>query len=132
MSNETQMRILKSAQFRCVLQLKRDNLQRNNLFKQMKILEIKDLVKLDILKMAYKFINKQLPDGILHLFPKQVNQKYQTRNRGIPNIDKYRSAIFSKSFIPTVNKVWISASKQIKNAKSLHSLSKIYNAEKFS
>ena len=98
----------------------------------MNILEIKDLVKLDILKMDYKFINKQLRDSILRMFPKQVNQRYQTRNRGIPNIDKHNSAIFSKSFIPAVNKVWISASQQIKNAKSLHRLSKIYHCEKFS
>ena len=96
------------------------------------MLEIKDLVKLDILKMAYKFINKQLPDSILHLFPKQVNQRYQTRNRGIHNIDKHNSAIFSESFIPVINKVWISASQQIKNAKSLHCLSKLYHGEKFS
>ena len=131
MINTTQMRILRSAQFRCLLQFKHDNIHRNNLFKNLKFLEIEDLVKLDLLKMSYKYIHNQLPENISLLFPKPATHRYQTRNRGIPNISKSNSAILSKSFLTEINKVWNSTSMKVKSAKSMKSLSRRYHVEKF-
>lgn len=131
MLNETQLRILRSAQLRCLLLFKHDDTQRNNLFKNLKFLEIKDLVRLDLLKMAYKYMHNQLPQNISQLFPKPVTHKYQTRNKGIPNISKHKSAIFSKSFLTEMNTIWTNTSFKIKGAKSLKMMSKLYYAEKF-
>ena len=46
MINETQLQTLRSAQFRCLIQFKHDDIHRNNLFKNLTILEIEDLVNL--------------------------------------------------------------------------------------
>jgi hypothetical protein len=52
MTNETQLKILKAAQVRCISHITRDNVNRYNLFNYLTILDISDLISLDLLKMT--------------------------------------------------------------------------------
>ena len=121
MLNNTQKKLLNRAQDKCILQVKKIQNYRNvdKIYCNLKLLKIDALIELELLKLAYKLINKTIPINITELFSVDPPHRYPTRNRGIPRVLKHRTSIMNKSFLTKINQVWNKCSNDVKSAKSI-------------
>ena len=70
------------------------------------ILTVKELVKLELLKMGYKLHHKELPLPVINCFLKDnqgksliKTHKYGTRNKAIPNNPRPKTNLYKSSFL---------------------------------
>jgi hypothetical protein len=131
MINDTKVKILKSAQIRCVSQINKNYIRRENLCKEMKILELDSLISFELAKLAFKFKNDELPVNIKILFPKRINHQYNTRNKRVPKVGKHTTCIYSNCFLSETNNEWGKLSQNVKNSKSVRQLYSRFCGEKF-
>ena len=89
--------------------------------KKHKLLELDGIISLDLCKLSYKYMTKDLPQPIYDLFPPCNEHQYRTRNRQNPNIGLHKTCIYSNSFLTATNREWRKVDQNIKNAKTLKS-----------
>ena len=72
------------------------------IFKELSLLKLPNMIRLQLAKVGYKVTNKLIPKPILKLFTcghGHKQHRYSTRNKQIPNIIAHKSSITNSSFI---------------------------------
>ena len=71
------------------------------LFKELKIMKIKELEHFESSKLAFCIKEKLLPRPIIKMFHTygRKNHPYNTRNKDLPNIKKHKSNSYNRSFL---------------------------------
>ena len=72
------------------------------LYRELKILQIDDLIELELAKFRYRIVNKKYPDVLLDILNShggRKEHKYPTRHKNLPNIQKHTGAQFNMSFM---------------------------------
>ena len=77
------------------------NYHTDPLFKELKIMKIKEMEQFESSKLAYCIKENLLPKPILEMFRTfgKKNHHYNTRNKNLPNIRKHKSDSYNKSFL---------------------------------
>ena len=73
-----------------------------DLYKNLRILKLTDMIQLELIKFGYKITKNQQPLPLQKLMDDRGGKKihrYPTRGKSVPNIQKHASEIFNKSFI---------------------------------
>ena len=75
-------------------------------FKELKILKIMELIKLQEIKTGYRLVNNQLPNKISQQLQCDANNKslakthsYNTRGKNIPNLPKSKRMSYINSYL---------------------------------
>ncbi len=90
------------------------------LFKKYKILKFEDLIKLEVQKFGYNFVNKNLPKPILQLFNENsATHNYNTRGRYHPRSEQHKSKQYNDSFLVRVPYMWRNSTDSLRNAPSI-------------
>ena len=92
-------------QNRCIEIISR-NKKLEESFKKLKILKIKELIKLQEIKVGYRLINKQLPNKISQQLQCDSNHRsltkthpYNTRRKNVPNLPKVTRSSYINSYL---------------------------------
>ena len=77
------------------------NYHTDPLFKELKIMKIKEMEQFESSKLAYCIKENLLPKPILEMFRTfgKKNHHYDTRNKNLPNIRKHKSNSYNKIFL---------------------------------
>ena len=80
----------------------------NATYKSLKILKIREIIKLEKRKFGFKYIKQLLPQKIIEIVnddqfkrPLIKQHNYRTRNKKLPNKPKARTSAYQKSFLCT-------------------------------
>ncbi len=99
------------------------NAHTDPLFEELKVLTIENLVKLECLKLMYKYTKDELPMPLMSIFaPKQM--RYSTRHNREPNATKCKFAPLKKSFVSRCPTLWSYLPNELKGINHLNSFSK--------
>ena len=85
------------------------------LFKQSKILKLKEMVEMEILKSVYLFTKNQLPQPLMKVFSCNVTS-YHTRQKYVPRKRKCNHDPLSKSFIAKGPRLWDDIPTDLRNS----------------
>ena len=103
------------------------------LFKKQEILRLHDLIELETIKLMYKYVEKQLPVPLLHLFESNSERhNYNTRGREDATVPKYIKSTLGNCFLVKGPSHWNKLPYELKRAPSLNTFIKRYNKLKFS
>ncbi len=128
-SNLKRVRILQNKALRAVAKAK-FNANATRLCKNLNLLNVDDLIELELTKISYRYIQKELPSPVANLFLSNAfNHRYQTRFRNNPRIEKHKTAVFNKSFLCKAPSIWASLPPNIKINNKLNTLKR--NFKKF-
>ncbi len=87
------------------------------IFKKLKILRIDDIIDLELAKLSYRFVKKDLPSPISSLFTENAfNHNYNTRFKNNPRAPRHRTSILNKSFLNRSQTVWSKLDTSIRNS----------------
>lgn len=75
------------------------------LFLHNKIMKLEDIIDMEMLLMVHKYQTNKLPRPVSNLFVTK-DHNYNTRQRGIPTVQKHASGMFNKSFMNQALKKW--------------------------
>ena len=78
----------------------------SQIYKDLKLLELSQLIELENNKLAYKIYHKLLPSRMLEIINCDTQNKtlskkhrYNTRNKNVPNLPKAKNMIYHRSFL---------------------------------
>ena len=92
------------------------------IFKKLDILRIDDMIDLEVAKLSFRFINKELPCPISTLFtPNSFNHTYNTRGRNYPRVSRHNTSIYHKSFLNRSPTIWSTLDASIRSIAKLNS-----------
>ena len=105
MTTKDNLNRLQTLQNKCVELISKDK-KIDTKFKNLKIYKIKELIKLQEIKVSYRLVNKQLPNKIIQQLQSDSNQKslakihpYNTREKKIPNLPKVTRTSYINSYL---------------------------------
>ena len=85
--------------------------------------KVKDLHKMQMCRLMYKFTNDILPWSISYLFINNANvHAHNTRQRDDPHISSRITSFLSRTFVHQCPKLWMDLPTDIKQAVTLKSL----------
>ena len=93
-----------------------------DLYKNLQILKLTDMIQLKLIKFGYKIMKNQQPLPLWELMNARGGKKfhrYPTRGKSVPNIQKHTSEIFNKSFIHRSMSEFSMLPDSFKNSKSI-------------
>ena len=99
--NAGSLDILCKQQNKCVRQIERGK-NLSKIYKNLNILKLTDMIKLEQCKLCYQLGNNLLPKPIQQLFQVRGGRKqhrYPTRNKALPNVQSHSGNIFHTSFM---------------------------------
>ena len=115
-------------QKQCLHLLNKDKKIREvELFKSLKVLKFTDMIKIKLSKFGAKVARKQIPIPIQQLMELRVGVKshhYNTRRKGVPNVQKHRTPVFNRSFLCCGIVEYNALSLRLTSIKKLHILMK--------
>ena len=97
------------------------------LFKALNVLKFPDMIKIELNKFGAKVARKQIPKPIQQLMELRggvKSHRYNTRRKGVPNIQKHRTPLFNQSFLCCGTVEYNALSLRLTNIKKLHVLMK--------
>ena len=74
----------------------------DKLFKELELLKVKDIAKLEQCKLGFELENKQLPNPTLKIADSKGRKKmhrYHTRNKNLSNIQRHSTTNFNNSYL---------------------------------
>ena len=105
MTTQNNLLRVQSVQNKCVEIISRNKSTELN-YKKLKILKIKELIKLQEIKVGYRLINKMLPNKISQQLQSDSKRKsltkthtYNTRGKKIPNLPKVSKSNYINSYL---------------------------------
>ena len=101
MLTKSQIKQLQKEQKQCLNLMTKDK-EVNNVFKKHNVLKFTDIVKIELCKFGARVARQQIPKPIQQIMKLRGGEKrhrYNTRRKGIPNVQKHRSLSFNKSFL---------------------------------
>ena len=85
------------------------------------------MIELDLAKLSYRFVKKELPLPITRLFTANVfNHNYNTRARNDPRAPRHHSSKLHKSFLNKSQSVWSKLDTAMKNSKKFETLKNLF------
>ena len=93
--------MLNKQQNKCIQQIDRGKTL-SQIYKQLNILKLSDMIKLEQCKLGYQLRNKLLPEPLQQLFQARGGKKqhrYPTRNKALPNVQQHSGKLFHTSFM---------------------------------
>ena len=101
-------------------------------YKDLKLLDLSQLIDLENNKLAYKIYHKQLPTRMLEILNSDSQNKtlnknhgYNTRNKKVPNLPKANSVMYHQSFLYWGLKSMTTLHPDILNLSSIKSMVKM-------
>ncbi len=101
------------------------NAPTHEMFKELEILKLSEVIELDLLKLIYSAVNGVLPTSLSNLF--QLNcqfHMYNTRHRLDPVTSLHKKSITNKSFLVRGPVLWTNYPFDLKEKYSLKSFSR--------
>ena len=95
----------------------------NTVLKSLHILSIDQMIYHNLCKMGHRISHGYPPEPLLNIFNSHRGRKshrYPTRNRHVPNIQKYHDAKFNKSFLCKSLQEFIWLPNSLKHEKNSH------------
>jgi len=87
----------------------------NDLFKELKLPKIDDIIKLEILKFVHKFMYIKLPKPLMKICKaNNIVHQHNTRNRNAPRQPISRTSIHKNSFISKGPGLWLHMDKKLR------------------
>ena len=103
MASSIQVKKLSTIQKTCVrLVARKKNYPTNEIFQDLEIVNISDMIKIETAKVGHRISTEQYPAPLLNIFNAHGGLKqhrYPTRNKRIPNIQIHSSQQFNNSFL---------------------------------
>ena len=102
-----------------------------DLYKNLQILQLTDMIQLELIKFGYKIAKHEQPLPLQELMNARGGKKihrYPTRGKSVPNIQKHTSEIFNKSFIRKSMSEFSKLPDSIKNSKSIGNIVKKFKS----
>ena len=88
-------------------------------------MKFEDCVELELSKLGAKVSKNLIPNPVAKLFTRGRDfHNYNTRNRNNPLVGAHKSSIYNKSFLCKSPSLWNGMSPEIKNCKTIASLSR--------
>ena len=113
------LEVLQNKALRIICNLKtRDSVRQR--YKDLKILPLRDLIKLELSKISYKYIDGSLSKRLTSLFEPQKHT-HSTRYKMNPTPKSHKMNLYNKSFLAKAPSVWLSLNNDVKQAKSIQS-----------
>ena len=125
-SDLKQLSIAQRKFIRCIVNAKY-NAHTDPIYKELKLLKIESIIKLEQVKLFYKINNRSCPSEILKEF--KFNYGKSTRNKSNPNPPKHSTSRYNNSFLIKGISNWNSLPYNIKNKPTFNSFKS--SAKKF-
>ena len=106
MLQQNQIKKLQKLQNKCINLIDLRKADLNKKFKMNKILRVEEIIELELAKIGFRLINKQLPKKILDTLSTDHNEKnlqkihlYNTRQKNLQNLPKVKNSKYLSSFL---------------------------------
>ena len=104
---------IEKLQKRCIRNIcnERYNTSTSPLFRQLNLLKLNDIHKVELLKFMFSYVHGALPPSLFSMF--QLNEyvhSHNTRQRNTPHIQTINMNLFSRSFLCRAPKTWLDLS----------------------
>ena len=120
-SQVQKLQILQNKAVRAIT-LSKYNASATPIYKNLKILPINGMFKLQLGKLMYRHSNNSLPTPLLKLFtPNRDIHSHNTRHSMDPHIQKSKTQIMAKSFLHRAPAIWYTLPQPIKDSKTAKS-----------
>ena len=107
---------LQKLQTKC-LQLVQSKQTKSNLNKNLGILTIDEMIRLENMKFGYKLVHQMLPQKIVETCyvdikhqPLTKSHQYSTRNKSVPNLPRNMNKLYRESFLCKGPQSWLTLS----------------------
>ena len=107
---------LQKLQTKC-LQLVQSKQTKSNLNKNLGILTIDEMIRLENMKFGYKLVHQMLPQKIVKTCyvdskhqPLTKSHQYSTRNKSVPNLPRNMNKLYRESFLCKGPQSWLTLS----------------------
>ena len=126
MVSATKLNSLQKIQNKCIRKIDIKEKHVTNTYHRHRILKIKDALRLENCKLAYRLEHHILPDKLVYLF--NTNQRgkslkkshnYNTRNKGIPNMAKTHCKLYNNSYLCSSIRDYQKLNSDLRKAKTL-------------
>ena len=95
----------------------------NQVYKDLRILKLSDMIKLELCKLGYQLCYKLLPEPLQELFHSRGGKKqhqYPTRNKSLPNVQAHSSKLFQMIFMHKSLSLYSTLPIQIQRVQNIH------------
>ena len=100
--------------------------QVNVIYKELGILKISDLVKVELVKMGYGINKSLLPKGIMNLFEPKISASHYNMHSNTPIVPRHQTSKFNKSFMGKTIITWTEQPQETKVAINVKHCVKMY------
>ena len=98
----------------------------SGLYKNLNILKIEELIKMELLKISHRYIYGSLPSRLINLF-NLSHHHYDTRTRNYLRTALHTTDKYNKSFLGKSPQLWLNLNEAIKDIRKIKQFSKKYS-----